>query len=308
MPADVSAQETPPKLVLEEELAWSAPLGFAPTRIFLSPGDRTLLYSPKSREFVLLDKNFSPLFRAAVPANSLPIAIIVTAQDERVTITNDPPALKRFSANGVLLDTDYIPITGHVVDATYTPTLGWAVLLSTPQRILTVALRMPANDRWKVLPVGGPIATNSERPMHITVAPNEVLLTVVQSPHVVYSVRRSDGRVTAFRQSKPSSSAASRDTASSAVPIAPWISLPTLSLGTGYLQTLSDTGSDRRIFVRYDENGLEVEKRSIDVPLGFSMATTDGERGRLWGGRQLNYLEVVRYKWRWTRDGDALHH
>lgn len=307
LPSYVAAQDVPRKLVLEEDVTWSAPVGFAPTRISLCPADRTLLYSPQSREFVLLDKDFSPLLRASVPPNSLPLAMIVTEHDELVTITNDPPALNRFSGSGEVLNIDYIPVHGQVVDAMYTPALGWAALLSTPESTLMVALRAPATDHWTLLPVD-PTATSSEQPMHVTLTPTEVLLTVVRSPHTVYSVRRIGGQVTTFHQSDPSSSAASRDTASGAIPTAPWISLPTLSLDGGYLQTLSDTGSDRRIFVRYDQNGVEVDRRSIGVPLAFSAATTDGEKGLLWGGRQLNDLEIVRYKWRWTQAGDAPHH
>lgn len=95
-PKPVVAQDTTLELILEEEIAWSVPSGFAPTRIFLCPVNRILLYSPASAEFLLLDRSFDPVARASVPGTSVPIALIVTGNDELVTFDYNPPGLSRF--------------------------------------------------------------------------------------------------------------------------------------------------------------------------------------------------------------------
>ena len=307
-PVPVLAQATAPQLILEEEMAWSVPSGFAPTRIFLCPVDRILLYSATSAEFLLLDSNLDPLARASVPGTSVPVALIVTRNDELVTFDYDPPGLSRYSLTGVALGTNPFPIQGQIVDATFAPGLGWAVLVRTAPDTLTVAIREPVSAHWAVLPVESS-APSRDMPMYITLTSTEVLLTELHSPHDVYSVRRSDGRVIAFSQAASVLSAdtprSSRDTDDIAA--APWISLPTLSLGAGYFQTLSHTGSDVRIFVRYDRSGVEMERRTVDVPLAFAVAAPDGDKGQLWGARQLNELEIVRFAWRWTQADGVVH-
>lgn len=77
-----------------------------------------------------------------------------------------------------------------------------------------------------------------------------------------------------------------------------WISLPVVPLQRGYLQTLTDLGSDRRLIVLYDGRGREVRRREVEVPVGIT-GITPRERYLL-ASRNAGRPEVLLYSWRWN--------
>jgi hypothetical protein len=77
-----------------------------------------------------------------------------------------------------------------------------------------------------------------------------------------------------------------------------WISLPTLPLDCGFLQTISDLRSDRRRLVLYDDGGNLLRESLIVVPLGF--VDVVGEDQRLIAARSTTITELVGYRWKWT--------
>lgn len=74
-----------------------------------------------------------------------------------------------------------------------------------------------------------------------------------------------------------------------------WVSLPTIPLPEGYLQTLADIASDARIFLLYDFEGRLISRQELDAPLGFF--TVHGNR--LLGARTTNTVELVGYEYKW---------
>jgi hypothetical protein len=76
-----------------------------------------------------------------------------------------------------------------------------------------------------------------------------------------------------------------------------WVSLPTLRLDRGYLQTIGNAGSDHRILVLYDELGRVSRRKVLAVPMGF--AASIPETKTLIAARRINRVEIVAYRWRW---------
>lgn len=77
-----------------------------------------------------------------------------------------------------------------------------------------------------------------------------------------------------------------------------WVGLSTVKLDQGFLQTLADPRSDRRVFVLYDNNGHVVRATSVDVAMA---AVASEPRARLLLFlRRTDRLELVVYRWHWV--------
>lgn len=76
-----------------------------------------------------------------------------------------------------------------------------------------------------------------------------------------------------------------------------WVALPVVDLGSGYLQTLADLGSDRRVLVTFDQTGRQVRASVLRVPVGIAGKSEDGRF--LVGARDVGQPELVLYRWRW---------
>ena len=77
-----------------------------------------------------------------------------------------------------------------------------------------------------------------------------------------------------------------------------WRALPIVELDRGYLQTVADLRSDRRVIVRFDEVGTVVRIRTFDLPIGF-VTSVPAER-LIIGARRIGGVEIVGYVWRWN--------
>lgn len=82
-------------------------------------------------------------------------------------------------------------------------------------------------------------------------------------------------------------------------PAPEWISLPTVKLDRGFIQTLADLHSDARVLLLYNDDGQIVRQTRLDVPMGFIAAIP--ERHLLIAARSVNQMEVVGYRWSWRR-------
>jgi hypothetical protein len=77
-----------------------------------------------------------------------------------------------------------------------------------------------------------------------------------------------------------------------------WVSLPLVQLDRGFLRTISDLRSDRRLLVLYDEGGRVIRQQVLNVPFGVLAAAPDSRL--LVAARRADHLEVVKYRWRWA--------
>ena len=79
-----------------------------------------------------------------------------------------------------------------------------------------------------------------------------------------------------------------------------WRALPAVALDCGWLLTLSDLRSDRRLLLRYEARGGLAKVTPLDAPFGV-MAGRPAE-GTLLAARRAGGLELVWYQWRWVRE------
>jgi hypothetical protein len=81
-----------------------------------------------------------------------------------------------------------------------------------------------------------------------------------------------------------------------------WLGLPVLALDQGYIQTIADPRSDRRIVVRYREDGSPVAAHALDVAMGF--LASNPATHQLVALRRTNHTDLVIYHWHWA-PGDS---
>ena len=296
-PIEVNAQQE--SIILEQEASWRVPDSLAPTRLFVGPEGTVLVYAEGSRGFVILDHDLSPIHEGSLPNTLSPVALIPLANAEIEILIRQPPAIARVSTDGELQQLSHIRIPGETLDAAYTPSLGWAALFKSPDGSLTIGFQKQSSDSWVYLPLAE-ISAPTQSSVYVTATKNAVVLTWADAPHSVYVVSHHTGQSTAFVRRGPIVSD-SDSISPNGLPLAPWVSLPTVWLGDAYLQTISDTGSDRRVLVQYDAQGVETTRRHINIPLAFSAGVPDDDGGTVWGARRLNSLEITRYRWRRTR-------
>ncbi|WP_419862007.1 hypothetical protein [Candidatus Palauibacter sp.] len=74
-----------------------------------------------------------------------------------------------------------------------------------------------------------------------------------------------------------------------------WSATSVVSIGPGYVQTLADRGTDRRLLLWFDSHGRFVRHGTIDAPFGFVASGT--ESCIVLAVRTLNTIELVKYYW-----------
>ncbi|MDX2121600.1 MAG: hypothetical protein SF070_11170 [Gemmatimonadota bacterium] len=130
---------------------------------------------------------------------------------------------------------------------------------------------------------------------HLSETGSALLLTRLTEPFEVLRLELATGRVDTL--AVPFRDAALR----AALPdtVAQWRALPAVALDCGWLLTLSDLRSDRRLLLRYDASGGLAKVTPLDAPFGV-MAGRPAE-GTLLAARRAGELELVWYQWRWVR-------
>lgn len=68
-----------------------------------------------------------------------------------------------------------------------------------------------------------------------------------------------------------------------------------LSLDRGWIQTLADLRSDRRVIVVFDSTGAEVRRLEMDAPFGFVASSRDPQE--VVALRALGKAELIFYRW-----------
>lgn len=130
---------------------------------------------------------------------------------------------------------------------------------------------------------------------HLSETGSALLLTRLTAPFEVLRLTAATGTVDTL--AVPFGDAALR----LALPdtVAQWRALPAVALDCGWVLTLSDLQSDRRLLLRYDTAGGLAKVTPLDAPFGV-MAGRPAE-GTLLAARRAGELELVWYQWRWVR-------
>jgi hypothetical protein len=144
---------------------------------------------------------------------------------------------------------------------------------------------------------GSAFALHDDLPVHLSQAGGEVLLTNVNRP---FAVQRFDSLGAPRASLSPKGIDTSR-TIRELTSNGRWVSLPALAASDGYLQTLSDLTSDRRILILYDSSGAARRYTVLDIPVGF--VASHARRNLLAGARRTHGLELVVSAW--AREGDS---
>ena len=76
-----------------------------------------------------------------------------------------------------------------------------------------------------------------------------------------------------------------------------WVGLAVIPLDRGFIQTLADPRSDRRLLVRYDETGNVAAVTELSVPVGFMDSRP--ELNLALGLRETDRKEILVYRWHW---------
>jgi len=76
-----------------------------------------------------------------------------------------------------------------------------------------------------------------------------------------------------------------------------WRAVTTVPIDSGFVQTLAQGTSDRRILVRWDNMGRPLSARILAVPM--ALRASDIARTLLWAVRRRNSTEIVKYRWSW---------
>ena len=82
-----------------------------------------------------------------------------------------------------------------------------------------------------------------------------------------------------------------------------WVALSVVEVGGGYLQTLADLASDRRLLVLMGRDGSTLRITEVAAPLGIAGTSADGEY--VVGVRQADGWEAVLYRWRWNASNES---
>jgi hypothetical protein len=75
------------------------------------------------------------------------------------------------------------------------------------------------------------------------------------------------------------------------------VSLGTLALDHGYLQTIADLKSDLRVLVLYDTDGRVIRQSRLDVAIGMQYSIP--ARRLLLAAVRTNESQLIVYQWHW---------
>jgi hypothetical protein len=139
------------------------------------------------------------------------------------------------------------------------------------------------------------------KPTHMTPVGDSLLVTIVNAPFENIVIDDRGKEVRSFRPPPPP--VTTTHNATEAARAAKWISLATLRLDCGFLQTLSDVRSDQRRLVLFDNAGAPLRNSEIAAPLGFIYAMPTAQR--LFAVRAMSSAEIVTYRWQWTQPSNV---
>ena len=284
--------EASPPLLLEEIEAYDIPDSFAVAGADLSPSGRIVAWGLNQR-FLLLQEA-DGWSHVSVAGLQQPLSVawradsaleVIDAQTSAIiTILAQPSARLHIQPSGAA--------PGSIVAAAPTDD-GWALMTSAQGHPARIGLSR--NHEFTSQRTVSSLL--SYDPSWITVGHDGLVLTELEFPFRVASVSPSDPKPGPLHFANPelpvpADSASPQDHSS-------WVSLRTLPLDRGYIRTLADTRSDTRLLVLHDSDGRITRATVLDAPLG--VIATAPSRRELLMARNINRMELVRYRWRWGR-------
>ena len=271
------------RLVLNEVSSHPLPEQFNLVGLSSSEDDQIVIWGREPNVVLRFNKTFVSDGEWLLPANVPPLS--VWADVDRIeVVTSNPPAIHVFRDGETSGGSQPIAIDGAVREAARGRE-GWYVLWESP-RTGALTVRFPGEGESRVAPpYGGLTVDDRER----------VWLTEIRSPFSIYDLT-DDDEASAVMQPE-TRTLESLLAESGAKDASNWASVPVVVVEGGFIQTLADLASDRRIFIVYGPDGQPLSATPLGVPLGFVDSTKSPPR--IYGARRTNILEIVEYAYGW---------
>lgn len=139
--------------------------------------------------------------------------------------------------------------------------------------------------------VDGRRGQNPVRRFHLSAAGADVLLMMTEAPFTTFHLAER-GSIRSFAPEAHAPLGALLNDSTRR-----WVALRTVPLDRGYLQTIADVRSDKRLMVLYDRQGRVVRHQVLEAPIGFLGAIPSNQK--LLAARWVSSAEVVEYQWQW---------
>lgn len=280
---------TPAGSVLEEQSHAPLPPGYAAAGVTASSSGEMLVWAFGNPVLLhLKDGVLRPLPTADAVR---PIGAAFEERDSTLAVVDGERArIVRLSRSGHLVSAQPLNTSLYLHQAVHTPA-GWYLGAQDSTGVLHLLLARPGGGTETLFRMGTPAASRSQAAVHLSSADDDALLTMHSPPFSSVQVSSSGRVVRSFRPAIPDSLQGTMDEGK-------WVSLKLLELDAGFVQTLADLTSDRRVLVLYDREGTPARHTLIDVPL--AAATSIPARRQLIAMRRAGGLEIVVYGWRWS--------
>jgi hypothetical protein len=282
------------QLQLMEVGSWVIPDSFPLSGLATSPSGKVVLWSRAANYLIILDEQLQRTQYIDLPGGAQPSFIAFVADSLIEFVTQAPVEIYHLSltegiGRNVPIGADGSLISAARADDRWLFLLkrsGGDIVLGTAAGDVVVDLT-PERD-W-----GDMAGVESA---WVAVYGEEILLTETQRPYMVGVYRDATSQRLTLRP--PLALIDSLRGENRQPNLDTWMSLRTLRLDRGYVQTIADVASDHRVLVRYDERGRVTATRVLAVPIGFAASII--EKRTLIAARRINHVEVVKYRWRWS--------
>jgi len=285
-----------PTLELRELYSIPVPDSFQPTGATILSPDTILAWSSDADHLLLASHtNVRPFAEAVVQR---PLAVGFAGRDRRLEVVDlAKRAIVELSRDGTAIAVHSLQsvFESIEVETAARDRRGWYLGGPDESGTYHVIFCDAGDDTRRAVSLGRKL--EDERPISGYLSPEDssVLLSLLRWPFEVVRVDSRGRPPIRFRPELPPKFAE----ALGLVEVGRnWIGQRAIPLDTGILHGIADLRSDRRVLIRYAEQGHTAAYRTLDVPVG--MVASLPEARLLLAARNLGHLEFVLYSWHWV--------
>lgn len=291
-----SCAQTLPELELTEVYSYSIPESIRVAGVNVDAADRVIVWSDRGTLLMLIGRGGGTVRRLGA------VDELVSAAIRKVPATGSehtPDVIELLTRSGAVVRMDS---AGRVVSTRMVSGLqgstgaarldeGWfAIITSSGESTSTLVYAPDSATNVRPINLRGPTTgLVGTLPLRLSSDGGSVIVTQARYPFSSVMLAPSD--------SNPILRFSSLPTAVLGDDPASYIAMPILPIGGGFVQTLADLGSDRRILILYSAVGTILRTTALDAPL--ALVAHRQAAGRLLALRRAGATEVVGYSWDW---------